>query len=89
MCEPIDTLRPVDASPHHIGGRYHSFYPDGPEKSDSFARIVSAQHAARIKALLDQTGGDIVCGGEVDVDKRYVAPTIVNNVTATDSLMSE
>ncbi|RDX42382.1 aldehyde dehydrogenase [Lentinus brumalis] len=68
---------------------YHSFYPDGPEKSDSFARIVSAQHAARIKALLDQTGGDIVCGGEVDVDKRYVAPTIVNNVTATDSLMSE
>ncbi|KAI0706786.1 NAD-dependent aldehyde dehydrogenase [Cerioporus squamosus] len=56
---------------------YHSFYPDGPEKSDSFARIVSTQHAARIKALLDRTDGDIICGGEFD------------DVTASDSLMSE
>ena len=28
-------------------------------------------------------------GGEVDVDGKYVAPTIVNNVTAEDALMSE
>lgn len=68
---------------------YESFYPDGAEKSDSFSRIVSERHAARIKDLLDRTKGDIVCGGQVDVSSRYVAPTIVNNVTAEDSLMSE
>ncbi|KAI0709751.1 NAD-dependent aldehyde dehydrogenase [Earliella scabrosa] len=68
---------------------YHSFYPDGAEKSDSFARIVTEEHTSRIKRLLDRTKGDIVCGGQVDITKRYVAPTIVNNVNPDDSLMSE
>ncbi|KAI0684118.1 Aldehyde/histidinol dehydrogenase, partial [Cerioporus squamosus] len=68
---------------------YHTFYPDGPEHSDSFGRIVSKHHTKRIEGLLEHTRGEIICGGEVDVDKRYVAPTIVNNVPADDSLMSE
>ncbi len=69
--------------------RYHEFYPDGPEHSDSFGRIVSKHHTKRIEGLLEHTRGEIICGGEVDVDKKYVAPTIVNNVPADDSLMSE
>lgn len=69
--------------------RYATFYPDGPENSDSLSRIVSQKHAARIKGLLDKTKGEIVLGGQVDVEKKYVAPTIVNNVSADDSLMSE
>ncbi|KAI0749987.1 aldehyde dehydrogenase [Daedaleopsis nitida] len=68
---------------------YTTFYPDGPENSDSLSRIVSQKHAARIKGLLDNTKGEIILGGKVDVEKRYVAPTIVNNVSADDSLMSE
>ncbi|KAI0788166.1 Aldehyde/histidinol dehydrogenase [Fomes fomentarius] len=46
-------------------------------------------HAARIQGLLDKTKGDIICGGQVNVEMRYVAPTIVNNVTAEDALMAE
>ena len=38
---------------------------------------------------MDRTDGKIICGGEVDVDKRYVAPTIVNDVAPGDALMSE
>ncbi len=68
---------------------YASFYPDGPESSESLSRIVSQKHAARIKGLLDATKGTIILGGQVDVEKRFVAPTIVNNVPADDSLMSE
>ena len=69
--------------------RYNFFYPNGAESSDSFSRIVTKQHAARIKRLIDSTKGTIVAGGQCDVDSRYVAPTIVDNVTAEDSLMSE
>ncbi|TFK91272.1 aldehyde dehydrogenase [Polyporus arcularius HHB13444] len=68
---------------------YGKFYPDGPENSDSFSRIVTREHAARLQGLLKRTNGEIVCGGDVDVEKKYVAPTIVNNVTAEDALMGE
>ena len=69
--------------------RYRDFYPDGPEKSDSFSRIFGESHAQRIKNLLDNTKGKIVFGGEVDVEKKYVAPTLVRDVSGDDSLMSE
>ncbi|CDO75126.1 hypothetical protein BN946_scf185010.g51 [Trametes cinnabarina] len=68
---------------------YKSFYPDGPEKSDSFARMVSPAHAARIKRLIDETKGTIVLGGQTDVENRYIAPTVVRDVPVDDALMSE
>ncbi|KAH9846748.1 NAD-dependent aldehyde dehydrogenase [Lenzites betulinus] len=68
---------------------YHSFYPDGPEKSDSLTKIVSERHTARIKGLIDATKGKIVIGGEADVSKRYIAPTIVRDVKPDDELMKD
>lgn len=69
--------------------RYNSYFGANPAKSDSLSRIISPQHAARIKKLVDETKGNIITGGEVDVDQRYVAPTIVRDVANDDSLMSE
>ena len=68
---------------------YESFYPDGPEKSDSFSRIVSQAHAARIKRYIDETKGTVVLGGTVDVETRFVAPTVVKDVPFDDSTMQE
>nr|VWO99650.1 Trihydroxynaphthalene reductase (EC (T3HN reductase) [Ganoderma boninense] len=68
---------------------YHSFFPDGPEKSDSLGRIVSEAHTRRIKNLIDHTRGTIVFGGEADVSRKYVSPTLVKDVPEDDSLMSE
>lgn len=68
---------------------YRSFYPEGPEKSDSLSRIISEKHTACIKAMIDGTKGVIVAGGEADISKRYVASTIVKNVRGDDSLMAE
>ncbi|EMD33344.1 hypothetical protein CERSUDRAFT_87228 [Gelatoporia subvermispora B] len=65
------------------------FSNDDPSTSDSYARIVSPQHAQRIKRLLDETRGEIVAGGQADIEQRYIAPTIVKNVLSDDSLMSE
>ncbi|KAI9067689.1 NAD-aldehyde dehydrogenase [Trametes sanguinea] len=68
---------------------YQRFYPEGPEKSDSFSRIVTSAHAARIKRMIDETKGKVVLGGQADVDNRYVAPTVVRDVPLDDVLMGE
>ncbi len=69
--------------------RYKTFYPDGPENSDSFARVVTTAHTQRIKKRLDETKGKIVLGGATDVEKRYIAPTVVRDVPVDDSLLTE
>ncbi|KAH8113432.1 aldehyde dehydrogenase [Phellopilus nigrolimitatus] len=68
---------------------YNAFYPDGPLKSESYARIGSDAQFARIKALLDDTKGDVVLGGETDAEQKYIAPTVVRDVSPEDSLMSQ
>ncbi|OJT15103.1 Beta-apo-4'-carotenal oxygenase [Trametes pubescens] len=68
---------------------YASFYPDGPEKSDSITHIVTEAHTVRIKRLIDETKGKIVLGGSVDVPTRFVAPTVVRDVALDDVLMAE
>ncbi|EIW52056.1 NAD-aldehyde dehydrogenase [Trametes versicolor FP-101664 SS1] len=68
---------------------YESFYPDGPEKSDSYSRIVSEAHTARIKRLIDESAGAIVFGGAADVSQKYIAPTLVKDVKSNDALMQE
>lgn len=68
---------------------YAEFYPDGPAKSTDFCKIVSDAHFQRIKGLLDSTSGEVVIGGETDATKKFIAPTIVKGVQASDSLMSE
>lgn len=65
-----------------------SFGPH-PEKSDSLSRIISPHHASRIKALVDNTKGNVILGGEVNVEERYVAPTVVRDLDGDDSLLSE
>lgn len=66
---------------------YLEFYPDGAAKSQSVARLVTDTHFSRVKGLLDQTEGRIVCGGETDARQRFVAPTIVRDVKMDDPLM--
>jgi aldehyde dehydrogenase (NAD+)/aldehyde dehydrogenase (NAD(P)+) len=68
---------------------HDSFYPEGPAESESFSRLVSPRHFARVKGLLDNTKGTVVIGGETDADKKYIAPTVVKDVKSDDSLMSE
>ena len=80
MCSPDLTL---------FTRSYHTFYPDGPEKSESFGRIVNSTHAARIARLLDETKGNIVLGGAADVQQRYIAPTVVRDVKDGDALLNE
>lgn len=74
-----------------MGSRHESFYPDDmqPSSSGAYSRIITPQAFNRIKGLLDSTKGKVVLGGETDETKKYIAPTIVKDVKADDSLMSE
>jgi aldehyde dehydrogenase (NAD+) len=60
------------------------FYGPDPKTSPDYARIINERHFQRLKGLLN---GDIVYGGETDVDKRYIAPTLIDNVGWDDDVM--
>jgi aldehyde dehydrogenase (NAD+) len=64
-------------------------YGSDPRTSNDFGRIVNAGHAQRIANLLHGGGHEVVCGGEVDVAGRYVAPTVLRGVTRDSTVMSE
>lgn len=56
----------------------------GVDKSKDYARIINRRHTERIKKLRDDAavkGAKIVYGGEIDVENRFVAPTIIEDVT--------
>jgi aldehyde dehydrogenase (NAD+) len=64
-------------------------YGADPRASGDFGRMVNPHHARRVKALLDAGGFEVVCGGEVDVEHRYVAPTVLRNVERDAAVMGE
>ncbi len=52
-------------------------YGEKPEESPDYGRIVSERHACRLQEILREDRDCIVYGGETDVVRRFVAPTIL------------
>lgn len=63
----------------------HLFGND-PSKSPDYGRIINERHFERLVSLLE---GNIFAGGNHDRASRYIAPTIIQNVTLEDALMGE
>lgn len=61
------------------------FFGSDPEKSPYYGRIINKRHAERIQSLM--TAGKTVFGGKVDVPSRYIAPTVLTDVTLDDPVM--
>ncbi|KAF7514721.1 hypothetical protein G7054_g15065 [Neopestalotiopsis clavispora] len=68
---------------------HNEAFPNGPKASPDFARIINHQHFDRIKAMVDNTKGKIVLGGETDRDDLYIAPTMVLVDSIHDSMVQE
>ena len=64
------------------------WYGDDRRRSD-LCRIINRRHAQRLAALLDGQGYELVCGGKVDTEERYVSPTVVRNVAPDAAVMRE
>jgi len=71
--------------------RVAEFYGAQPKNSEDFARIITTQHAERLKKILDAFKGRVVTGGskECDVSARYIPPTVLADVTLDSSVMKE
>lgn len=63
------------------------FYGETPRISPDFPRIVRAEAVDRIAGLMKQ--GEIVCGGEVDREKLFISPTVIDQIQVDDPVMQE
>ena len=63
-----------------------------PETSNSYARIVTQKHFERLQSHLENAkslNAKLDIGGDVDVNSKYIAPTIVSGVSDEASLLNE
>ncbi len=58
-----------------------------PKQSKSYGRIVNTRHAQRIAQYLKDI--DVEIGGDVDIENKYIAPTIVLNPPLDSALMTD
>lgn len=70
-----------------VQGAVLEFFGKHPEKSDDFGRIVSESHLDRLLALLE--GQQVVIGGQHARPTRYLAPTVLRDVSPEASVMKE
>lgn len=73
----------------HMVATISGFLGDDPKASPDFARIVNDGHLRRLSGYLENHGGEMVTGGDVDPDQRFVAPTIINDPDPESALMTE
>ena len=63
------------------------FYGDNPKESTDFGRIINNRHFNRLKNLI--VDSKVVVGGASDEGKKYIAPTLMKNVSLDDGVMKE
>ncbi|KAJ7749555.1 NAD-aldehyde dehydrogenase [Mycena maculata] len=68
---------------------YATFYPEATVAAQNTTKLVNPQAFRRVNGLLQGTKGTVVCGGDTDEARKFIAPTIVRDVKGDDSLMSE
>ena len=64
------------------------FYTKEPHQSRDYGRLVNVDHTNRLAALLKGSDGEIIHGGEISIDERFISPTMVR-IEENDLLMSE
>lgn len=63
-------------------------YGQDPYKSKDLGRIISDKHVSRLQKMLSG-GGDVIFGGEVNANEKYMAPTLMDNVSPEHAVMQE
>lgn len=76
-----------DGFVEELGKAIAEFFGSDPKASESYGRIVSPHHFARVSSLME--GGTAVIGGETDAENRYIAPTVLLDVNPDAQIMKE
>ncbi|KAF9585478.1 Aldehyde dehydrogenase [Lunasporangiospora selenospora] len=74
-----------------VQATWKHLFGDNPRTCATYPKIVSVRQTERLEKLLQsiKKENNIICGGETNVAERYVAPTIVTNVSLTDEVMKD
>src|SRR4051812_28526916 len=72
---------------HHLKETVLRFYGNDPQQSPDYGRIVSTHHFDRLVGLLGS--GTTYHGGRHDRDDRFIAPTVLVNVSPDAPVMRE
>lgn len=64
-----------------------AFYGKEPQRSPDFARMVNDRHYTRVTSYL--ADGRLVMGGQHDAAERYIAPTVLIDVSLDSAVMRE
>ena len=65
----------------------HDFFGDDPSQSADLSRIINQRQFERLTRLLES--GTVLIGGETDASTRYIAPTVLDNVTWDSPVMQD
>ncbi|CDO57169.1 hypothetical protein DV113_002347 [Geotrichum candidum] len=69
---------------------HDEFYPNDLDKdTEWYGHIINKKHYNRLKEILNTTKGKIVVGGGTDDSSKFIAPTFIEGITSTDSLMQD
>ncbi|MFW6295658.1 MAG: aldehyde dehydrogenase [Halothece sp.] len=63
------------------------FYGNNPAESPDYARIINEKQFERLSGLLND--GKILTGGQTNATERYIAPTLIDNVSLDSPIMQE
>ncbi len=64
------------------------FYGDNPHDSPDYPRIIHQEGTKRLMHLM-HSSGQVVVGGEVNVEEKYIAPTVLVDVEPDSPVMRE
>ncbi len=62
-----------------------AFYGEDPQTSPDFSRIISSRHFESLRQLLNS--GKIIMGGQTDAEEKYIAPTLIDQVSWQEPVM--
>ncbi|MEG3911252.1 aldehyde dehydrogenase [Microcoleus sp. w1-18aA5] len=65
----------------------NEFYGDDPQTSPDYSRIINQRQLDRLSAFIKD--GEIVVGGEVKPEDRYIAPTVLDRVSWDSPVMQD
>mgnify|MGYP000973128569 FL=1 len=63
------------------------FYGENIEDNGDYVRIINEKHFNRLIGLIDEN--KLVYGGEANLEKLYISPTIMDNINWDDKVMEE
>ncbi|RLT96333.1 aldehyde dehydrogenase [Ketobacter sp.] len=76
-----------EAFEQELANAVREFYGNDPVNSPDLGRMINERHFDRVAALIDKA--KILVGGQTDRSQKFIAPTVLKDVTMDDEVMQE